>query len=509
MIGQGARFGLDVGRGGVKLVRWAKDGVRGAERRLPPELSGPERRAAARAAIAEVAAELGVGRRPVHVAVPRAEAIVKVSSVPRVPDAELERVVRFQAARDLPFELEQVVLAWGRLQAPAAGGPGDAAPTAAPAGGADELAFAAVRRETLDDLRALVEEAGLRVGSLEVSTQAAARALALLGPADQPEVVLAEVGRTTSDLLVLERGRLVFSRSASVGCGPREGEPDGPSAPGEGGWVDRLALEVSRTLGAARQARGADRTGPPDAVLVAGGGAAAPALAAALESRVGVSPRVLDGLAVGPAGEAPAGAGEDPGRGARFVVARGLADPRPVPGVPSLDLAHWARGEADRRGRLRGGVVAALALALGVAGYAATKAAIDARRAQLEEVQAEREALAPRVVRARALEAELELAERWGVRKGRELEVMLAVSRALDGKRVFLTRLRWTDGKAMNLAGRARDWDEVGRFLVALEGEPLVRRVSLDGIRRAEARGGADAGEEFDGTAELDPGGLP
>src|SRR5688500_11249869 len=101
-----ARFGLDIGRGGVKLVRADRAGVKGAERALDPALDGPARRQAVLVALRELAAELGARPRDeVAVAVPRAEAIVKRLALPRVPDEELEKLVRFQAARDLPFEL--------------------------------------------------------------------------------------------------------------------------------------------------------------------------------------------------------------------------------------------------------------------------------------------------------------------------------------------------------------------------------------------------------------------
>ncbi len=61
------------------------------------------------------------------------------------------------------------------------------------------------RRQSLDAIRELVQEAGFRAGTLEVSTQAAARSLALLCPQDQGELLLVnESGRPGADRLAQE-----------------------------------------------------------------------------------------------------------------------------------------------------------------------------------------------------------------------------------------------------------------------------------------------------------------
>ncbi|MCO5170309.1 MAG: pilus assembly protein PilM [Planctomycetes bacterium] len=475
-----ARFGLDIGRGGVKLVREDRGGaLRAAERAVTGE--GPERRAAVVAALKELAAELGVrARDEVAVAVPRAEAIVKRLVLPRVPHDELERLIRFQAQKDLPFELSDVVLAWGRAGA----AEGEAA------AGADEVVVAAVRKDAVEEARAVLREAGLRPGALEVSTQAAARALVAHAGAGAGEALLVEVGRATTDIIVLEQGRLAYSRSASVGCGA---DPEADDA-----WLERLSQEVGRTLVAARAARQATAGGaPPEAVFVGGGGAAHPALAEALEARLGVRPQVLDVLGDG-----------DPARGARFVVARGLLA-SVTEGLPCLDLADTTRVHQATRTRRHvvAGVAAALLAFAGV--VAGIEARGRARAADAARLQQEKDLLKPRVDRARALQAELELARRWEERRGRELEVLLVLSRALPAEKAFLTSLRWVDERPVSLAGRAKDWDEVGRFLTALEHDPLVAKARLEGIRGTDGPAQGKEGVEFTGTAELrEPGAV-
>jgi len=267
---------------------------------------------------------------------------------------------------------------------------------------------------------------------------------------------------------------------------------------------------VARSLVAARAARGLARTGPPDALLVAGGGAAVEALAGVLEARVGLKPVILDGLAGG-AGTPGAAPEHDPRRGARFVVARGLAE-QPVAGVPLLDLADRARdlraASTRRRALVVGAIVAVVTAGIGL--LAQNK--IDARAEAKAKLEEERRTLAPLVSRARGIQAELTAARRWEERRGRELEVLLAVARSLPPDQAYLTNLRWSDGKSVSITGRARDIDEVGRYISALELDPLVHRARLDNIignRNQNARD-PEPGVDFTAIIELrEPAGAP
>lgn len=485
---RGARVGVDLGRAGVKLVACdARGAARGAEQPVDPSLSGEARRAALVQALADAARELGLrAGAELHVAVPRAQGIVKRLELPSAPDAELDAMVRLQAAKELPFPLSDTVIAWAREGAGAQGG--------------ERVTFAAVRRETLDELRGVVEAAGFRAGSLEVSTKAAARTLVLEGPAQEAapgsaqapghEVLLVEVGHATSDVIVTRGGRLVYTRSASVGSG-RAGEGEA--------WLARLEQEVMRSLVAARTrtggeagapAEGTPRGGPPDALLLAGGGSGLDALRGVLAARLGREPQILRGLPDG-----------DPERAARFVVARGLADPRPTPGIPRLDLAHRAQARAARGTRQRMAVGAGLALAALVALGVSVQQAFAAAEAEVSELEALRADLEPAVQRVRQARAELDQARAWTARKGLELELLLAVAAALpDPERVYMTQLRWVEDRPLRLAGRAKDWGAAAALFSRLEADPRFARATFDAIRRP--REPQAIGVEFSGQAD-------
>ena len=109
----------------------------------------------------------------------------------------------------------------------------------------------------------------------------------------------------------------------------------------------------------------------------------------------------------------------------------------------------------------------------------------------------------------RELSAELETARGWDARKGRELEVFLAVARALpEDEQVYLKRIRWTETNPLRLTGRAKDWNAVGAFLTNLEREPLILKASFESIRKPSDKGAR--GVEFSGQATLvQPGRTP
>ena len=464
------KLGLDIGRRSVKLVRVelarrAADprSVKGASREIDPALEGAQAREAVVKAIRECARELGVGRVPVAIAVPRAEAVLKTVYLPPVSVEERARLIRFQAAKDVPFELSDVVLASGVVgEAPQPTNPDAPAITIAPL----EVNYAAVRTSVLDGLRSLVREAGLIPGSLELSTQAAARAARLLAPGTDDAVLLL-VGALASEIVILRKGRISFSRSASVG------------ASGDPRWLDKLIndLQLSLRAAAGGPAAAAGALAPglaqsqdlPKTLLLAGGGVKDPSIAATIGARLGIPARTLE----------PLGPGSSPA----FIVARGLADPRPVEGIPVLDFAGIADATAARltkqKGMFFGGIAAALVLT--------TVLLVHSRIAAMEDeaqvLAAQMKKLKPDMDAASKLLHEVKVVQDWERRKNRSLDVILAVSKALPPGEAYLTRLQWTEGKGVMLGGTVRDQDAADKFVRLLAKDPIVERATRDYLR--------------------------
>jgi Tfp pilus assembly PilM family ATPase len=453
----GVHVGFDLRPDMIAAVRHDADGLRGDQRPLDPQRAAAEARQEQLAALRDLAEALQVGRHEVDVTVPRSQAIEKRLLLPAVEAHELEPLVRFQLAKDLPFDLEAVTVAW------------QVVPQASESG--TVVACVAVRRERVDALRALLREAGLTPGRILVATDAAARGLALAG-ASKGRALLLDVHPGATDIVILNQGQLAFSRTSSAG-------------PGAEGWQERLASELSRTLTAAEP----DCGGRPDALYLAG--ASDEALAAALTKRL-----ELPVTSLGPAGDA-----------ARLVAARGLADPSPAPGPAPLDLAHAARFRHARTQKRQLAAAALVVALLAVVSLLVARSQVSAREGAVAELRDERTRLAPRARAAASIQRELAAAEAWTDRKGRELEVLLAVTRALPEDEAYLTQLRWSENGELQLGGRAKEWETVGRFFAALDRDPLIESADFADVRRPREKGAL--GYVFTGSARLVEGGAP
>jgi len=253
-------------------------------------------------------------------------------------------------------------------------------------------------------------------------------------------------------------------------------------------WFDRLVAEIQRSLKSATP-EGLEGDGPK-VLLLAGGGAREPHVAKTLAARLGLPPRVLE----------PVGEGSSPA----LLVARGLADTRPVSGIPVLDLAGIADAEAAASGRRRAMVLGGLGAGLLLAGVGFLKNELDARETAATKLEARLESLKRPVKEVKDLLHEVDVANAWEARKGRSLEVLLATTKALPDKEAYLTRFQWSEGHTVLLAGRAHDEESVTRYVRRLIREPMVERATPDITQRPDRQTEAESkGLSFSITAKL------
>lgn len=131
--------------------------------------------------------------------------VVRVLEVPPVTDPkELEAVVRFQAADELPMAVDQAVLDYQPL---------DIVDT--PNGPRHRVLLVAARRDMVDRVLAAVRSAGLRAEGIDLSAFAMVRALYRAG-ADDEHVLYLGIGGLTN--LAVARGRsCLFTRASGGG----------------------------------------------------------------------------------------------------------------------------------------------------------------------------------------------------------------------------------------------------------------------------------------------------
>ena len=376
----------------------------------------------------------GISTRHAIVDIPRDQAILKTLRLPRIKSEELAGVVQIQIAKELPFPSNEAVIdfvAEDALQSDQT---------------QQDVLVAVVRRDLIEHYRKTFQAAGLKLAGAGLRPYAHKTALKELLKFSLPERVLfIDVRPALTEIDVLRRGSLVFSRAASIAIGrdtpavepdedvdrheqpalslvspmdvPVETPADGEMSrfatgtPTRGGVVKSLVMEVVTSLEAYR----ADDAGAEmDHVIIAGDLGIEQSLADAIHDRLGVTVELYN----------PAGAfGWEPEEGAAassFAAALGLvlgyADPESSP----FDFLHPREMVSVTKQRLRKAPLIAAAVGLlliapvvGLERWSAPKRAELARiNRQIEELQADqkkRKVFLQFVDRVRAFDSEQEV----------------------------------------------------------------------------------------------------
>lgn len=276
----------------ILVTRAARGGVQIEDahaHRIPPGVDADDPQTLG-AFIAQVLARHGIRLKRVIVDVPRDRAVINRLTLPPTPLHELASAVRLQALKELPFPLEDAHIDFVVLQKEG--------------GAATEVLLAAVRRETLERLRATCSAAGLELARLGLRPYANLVSVQHLPGMSERRVMFIDVGPTASEIDVFRGGFLAFSRAANVAVpfsgGELVGEDSRVSSKAdlsgaalseefESAAVNELLLEISRTLQAYRAT---EANAPVDQFVIAGGTGLEPALAQAVARRFNL-PAVL------------------------------------------------------------------------------------------------------------------------------------------------------------------------------------------------------------------------
>jgi type IV pilus assembly protein PilM len=293
--------GLDIGSGFVKLVvidhaRSEPEIVQVAISPLAPdaivegEVIDPKRVAETVRLLVESS---GGRTKEVVAAVGGHDVIVKQISMDRMKEADAREVMRWEAERHVPFEMENVQLDFQILD------PDVDEPLM-------QVLLVAAKRELIDNRMSLLLDAGLTVAAIDVDAFALHNAFEHNYPGSlEGFVALINVGNETTNVNLLDEGTPVLVRDLPFGSRRlRESlnnEPDHSahaSAAERSGLVedrvDELAVGVERALAFLQsQNNAADRIGR---VFVSGGGACIPGLVPALANRLSVRTEVANPL---------------------------------------------------------------------------------------------------------------------------------------------------------------------------------------------------------------------
>jgi len=333
----------------------------------------------------------GIHGRRVIVDIPRDQAVLSTLSLPNVLVPDMAGMVEVQIGKGLPFPVAEAVVDFAVPSATAEGG------------GVCDVSVAAVRREVLAFYTQVCQTAGLRLERIglrpyanKVAVQAFLGESGLGGPGGPERVLMVDVGPVLTEIDVIRRGQLVFSRAASVYVPPeRPGLVSFPGAQGAAGLTEPsesvvsevlafdadgpgrnpgppdmaavvadLMVEVTRSIEAHR---GTDPGAQMDCAVVAGGTGIEESLAEAIQRRFGIHAETFNAAAC---------LDNDRERGAAasgFSAALGLVLGHAAEGRLEFDFLHPKKQEVPGRVKLRkvplAAAVAVLFLAAAVVAY--------------------------------------------------------------------------------------------------------------------------------------------
>jgi type IV pilus assembly protein PilM len=451
--------------------------------------------------------------RPTTVAcaVATRSAAVREVSLPHAGADEVQRMIRFEAERFIPFPPDQMTMDYHQL-------PGDVAEAA-------RVLVVATRTESANRLLGLLSGLGLPYPRIDVTAIASFNALSAdESPASGETCAIVDVGAEATDIVIGDSGTLVTARSTpaggedltrayqedlSIDFGEAETQkrehgvknvPVGPVSVGvadeeqaESGdagsrhgdrphvaaWLGRVAGEIRHTIESFH--RSSEQR--VQRVILCGGGSLAPGLPEALQAALGVPVAVADpwhGV------EVLRGSADAPD--ALFATACGLA--LKAAGRAGLDVNLTPEDVRDLRAtRQRASTVTAIAVSAGVvvaACVAAVWLLLGAKERRLAELEQEVRGFGIPTEQIALSEEQL---ARYGMVEASVDQVLLRDARPLDVVRditvdmpadVWVTEFSYDAGKGVVVRGTAVSGPSVSDSVRALLETDRFGRVVLD-----------------------------
>lgn len=369
--------------------------------------------------------------------IPRDQVVLNTLNLPPMPPEEMPAIVQFQVVKELPFSADQATLDFAVC--------GDYDPK-----GPSSVLVAAVRNEDLSHYTKVAAEAGLTIESIGLRPYS--NLVAVLGNAPEMaarNVLIVEVGPQLTEIDIVRKGVLAFSRSASVSLaefGAAAGEeykdsritsPNVPNRePDE--WSSQAISSMMVEIIRSHEAYRATDTGfSLDQIVVCGSSGLEPQLAQSLAARFATkadlyTPDKALGLTPQRAREL---------RG--FCAAIGLAMGHARRGIDHFDFLHPKKPVSKRQLQMRKLPVAAATVVLFLGSgvlfhvrFIKPKQDIAAKlRDEFNEKKKQERKIQDFKTRVESLEVWVDSEQAWP-------EVMVALSEYFpDQKEAFVTRL--------------------------------------------------------------------
>jgi type IV pilus assembly protein PilM len=183
--------------GGVTLVRYKKGEI------LGDPGADATRIAQTKLQISELAQEFGLKGVKVNYAIASHVIFTRPVTLPAVGEAsQVEQIVGFEAAQNVPYPIDQVVWDWQLLDAGK--------------GGEMEVILAAIKSDLLDEINGAVHDGGFQTAIVEIAPMALYNALRYNYSDTDGCTLLVDIGSRTTNLLFCEPGK-IFPRRLNIG----------------------------------------------------------------------------------------------------------------------------------------------------------------------------------------------------------------------------------------------------------------------------------------------------
>jgi type IV pilus assembly protein PilM len=202
-------FGLDIGASAIRLVQLRENPgqkpslVAFGSIDSPPGLFESDAKvdwSKISELVKTLVRETKIQTKGVVAALPGSVAFTTVVKMPKMSKSEAAKAIQYQAEQYIPMALDEVRLDWHVIQ------------------GADpnqvEVLMVAAPIHWVNKYTSILEGAGLTIHALEVNPIAAARSLVAPGAG---EVIIVDIGRTTTDISVVANSVVRHIRSVPVG----------------------------------------------------------------------------------------------------------------------------------------------------------------------------------------------------------------------------------------------------------------------------------------------------
>lgn len=224
-------------------------------------------------AISSVVRDLKFPKIPVIACLPRHTVTVRILKLPSTDPAEVADMVELQVGKQTPYSREEILSDYRVI------GVGREGYTC--------VMLAIVKRDVVRHRVNILEEAGLDVELISLSSEGVFNwcTAAGLDPGDGRGTVILDVDSFYTDLIVVQNGGIVFSRSILVGSNQLLEEYNE--------WIDRFAGEVRRSLDICKDESSGIEF---ERMLISGAGPNVEGLSKDLESRLDTAVEPADCL---------------------------------------------------------------------------------------------------------------------------------------------------------------------------------------------------------------------